>query len=500
MNHTNSIEQRKNIFIERSAEVHEGKYDYSKVIYVRAQEKVEIICPTHGSFWQVPDSHSRGAKVGCPACGRGRCRPIGFSQRLTQENFLNQCKKEHGEVYSYDKTIYTGKMNVVSITCREHGDFEQKAENHKNGAGCPTCGIVKAHNHFRATTEEFIEKAKKIHGDLYDYSKTEYKGKSHPVLITCKVHGDFTLGMAQWHYLHMTSCTGCPKCSNSGTSMQEQELAAFVKSLELTILENDRTIIKPYEIDIVVPELKIGIEYNGLYWHSEQAGKTKTYHLDKLNKATEAGYRLIQIFENEWTHKKEIVKNRIRHILGKDNSIRLFARKLVLSKVTPKQAREFFTTHHIQGPCPARVAYGLFNDEELVACMSFGINRFTKEKGIELIRYATAHNVVGGFSKLLTYFRRENPDIKSVTSYSDKNWSVGNVYEKNGFEYVGSSSPGYFYSNSTAVRINRVSMQAHKLKDKLEIYDENLTEVQNVTKNGYWRVFDSGQDKWELKL
>jgi G:T-mismatch repair DNA endonuclease (very short patch repair protein) len=636
MNHINTLEQRKNIFISRSTEVHNGKYDYSKVVYVRAQEKVEIVCPEHGSFWQVPDSHSRGAKVGCPSCGRRKSSPVTFSVRLSQEEFITKCKEVHDNFYGYENSVYTGVANYITITCPKHGSFEQRAYNHRNGTGCPSCNIEKRTGNLRKSPEKFIEQSKlvhgetykyegivyngshekvgitcqvhgtfyqtpakhlmgqgcplcgrlnigiyqiptqeefiskciSVHGDKYDYSRTKYTKSQEKIEIICKVHGPFyqTPGshinaesgcpvcgnelrrlnqvLSKEEYLKAfaeahgdkydyskvvyisakneveiickelnhgsffktpnkhtgTRAEGCPKCSHSGTSVQEQELATFVKSLGLTILENDRTIIKPYEIDIVVPELKIGIEYNGLYWHSEQAGKSKTYHLDKLNKATEAGYRLIQIFENEWTHKKEIVKNRIRHILGKDTGIRLFARKLTLAKVTSKQARDFFTTYHIQGPCPARVAYGLFNGEDLVACMSFGINRFTKEKGIELIRYATAHNVVGGFSKLLSYFKKENPDIKSVTSYSDKNWSVGNVYEKNGFEYIGSSSPGYFYSDSTAVRINRVAMQAHKLKDKLEIYDENLTEVQNVTRNGYLRVFDSGQDKWELKL
>ena len=501
MNHTNSIEQRKNIFLAAAEEAHGDRYDYSRVVYIRAQEKVEIVCRDHGPFWQTPDSHSRGPKAGCPTCGRIKCRPVIFCQMLTQEEFLSQCKLAHGTRYSYYKTKYIGKTKHITITCIIHGDFLQKAETHKKGGGCPACGIISAHNHFRATTEEFIEKSRKVHGDLYDYSKSEYIGKHHPITISCSKHGDFILPMAQRHYLSGTNnFSGCPKCVTTGSSLMEQELANFVKSLGLVTLENNRTIISPQELDIVIPELKIAIEFNGAYWHSEQAGKDKNYHLAKLNKTREAGYRLIQIFENEWVHKKEIVMNRIRHILGKDTQIRLYARKLVCKDVTPLQAREFFTKYHIQGPCSARVAYGLFKDDELVACMSFGVNRFTKEKGIELIRYATAYNVVGGFSKLLAHFKKRNTEVKSITSYSDKNWSIGEVYEKNGFKHIGRSAPGYFYSDRDLNRVNRVSMQRHKLKDKLEIFDESKTEVENVIANGYFRIFDSGQDKWELGL
>ena len=268
----------------------------------------------------------------------------------------------------------------------------------------------------------------------------------------------------------------------------------------LETVVGDRTIIKPLELDIVIPELKIAIEYNGLYWHSEQAGKDKGYHLNKLNLANKAGYRLIQIFEDEWINKRSIVESKLRHILGKDTDTKVFARKLTVSTVSSKEATTFFDTHHVQGGCSASKHYGLFNGDVLVACISFGVNRFTKEGGIELIRYATSCNVVGGFSKLMKHFQRQNPEVKSLTSYSDRRWSEGDVYEKNGFTLEGVSQPSYFYANNEGVRYNRVLFQKHKLEKKLTTFDPSKTEVENMLANGYFRVFDCGTHKWVLEL
>lgn len=249
---------------------------------------------------------------------------------------------------------------------------------------------------------------------------------------------------------------------------------------------------------MVVEELKLAIEFNGLYWHSEQAGKSNKYHLNKTQKAKEAGYTLIHIFEDEWSFSKEIVESRLQHLLGVTTK-GIYARKTEVRQVLRAEANEFFIKTHIQGACSFSKAYGLYLDNILVACMSFGINRFTKKGDMELIRYSTLGSVVGGFSKLLKHYLKMNPEIQGLTSYSDRRWSTGNVYLNNGFKYVSSSPPSYFYSNNDLKRINRIQCQKHKLvallgEDKVDI---NKTEVENMIANGYTRIFDCGTDKWE---
>ncbi len=505
MNHiTHSADQRRERFISNATAVHGNKYDYSKVVYTTAQKKVEIICPEHGSFWQIPDSHRLGR--GCKKCAaqQASVRNSGVkSEKKTTEQFIESARKVHGNRYDYSKSVYTGKQNKLIITCPEHGDFEQIPNNHYEGAGCPVCGIKKAHTHFLNTTEQFIAKAKSVHGDKYDYSVSEYLGKDKPIKVSCPTHGIFQLKKAWHHYLGHK--VGCPLCSMAGTSRAEMEVASFVKAIAetkgLEVITNDRTIIKPLELDIVIPELKLAIEFDGLYWHSEQAGKPNHYHLMKTQACNKAGYRLIHIFEDEWNDKEEIVKSRLSHILGV-SSKKYYARKLVLGKPSKAEVDAFFERTHIQGRCSFSLAYGLYTGEgELVACMTFGANRFSKEREMELIRYSTSGSVTGGFSRLLNAFKRENPSVPSITSYSDRRWSQGGVYSKNGFRFVHSSAPGYFYSNTELRRINRVVCQKHKLPALLgDKFDENKSEVKNMIDAGYFRIFDVGMDKWILNL
>lgn len=512
MNHlTHSLEERKALMIQKAKNIHGDKYDYSKVVYTKAAAKVEIVCKIHGSFWQSLDSHtSRG--VGCPSCGRDKLRNSGvFGKLKTNTEFIQECLEIHGGIYDYSKTKYTGKANKVIITCKEHGDFEQKAESHRGGSGCPTCGIKKAHTHYLQTTEDFIRKSKEAHGDTYDYSSSEYTGKDQPIIVTCKKHGPFLLKKAWHHYLGHP--VGCQKCSNSGVSKQELEVRKYIESIlpEFTtsenfdvtnpdIIYNSRSFIAPLEIDILIPSKNIAIEYNGTYWHSEQAGKDRDYHLKKTEAVEAKGFKLIQIMEYEWQNSQEVVKSRLAHILGKSTK-KYFARKLTLQRVTRFEADEFFTRTHIQGRCAHSQAYGLYDGTTLVACMSFGINRFTKDGDMELIRYSTDGNVVGGFSKLLKEFRRNNPNIEALTSYSDRRWSQGGVYEKNGFKKVGVSVPGYAYVDKEGKKYNRVTCQKHKLPGLLgDKFDAAKTETENMLAAGYVKMFDCGMDKWRLNF
>lgn len=508
MNHlTHSPEDRKKLMLEKARKVHGDKYDYTKVVYKTAQVKIEIVCPSHGPFWQSSDAHVNGR--GCPACGREKSKATAHLSTSTQEEYLEKVGKVHGNYYSYDKTKYLGRTKDIIITCPVHGDFQQKASNHLIGAGCPICGIEKAHAHYLQTTNDFITKSKKVHGDKYDYSISEYKGKDHPVIVNCKTHGPFLLKKAHHHYLgHQT---GCPKCSMSGTSKQEQALAEYVASLftgdeKEEILFNTRTFIKPLELDILVQSRKIAIEYNGSYWHSTQAGKSPRYHLEKTKAVESRGYQLIHVMEYEWINYPEIVKARLAHILGKADQTeakeKYFARKLHIKPISKIAADVFFRKYHIQGTCAFAQQFALYNDkEEVVACMSFGRNRFSVEKEMELIRYATKGNVVGGFSKLLAEFKRNNPKVEELTSYSDKRWSQGNVYQKSGFVKVGESNPGYCYVSPDGERLNRVSCQKHKLPLLLgDKFDPSKSETKNMASAGYAQIYDCGMDKWSLKL
>ena len=188
-------------FIEKARKIHGDKYDYSKVNYTKNNVKVCIICPEHGEFWQRPDKHLAGH--GCPNC----CKT---GIKSNTDDFIKKSREIHGDKYDYSKVEYINNRTKVCIICPEHGEFWQTPNSHLNGNGCFECSYIERGKDKRLTTEEFIEKAKKIHGDKYDYSKTVYSTWFEKVCMICPKHGEVWQTPAS--HLHGF---GCPKCHQS---------------------------------------------------------------------------------------------------------------------------------------------------------------------------------------------------------------------------------------------------------------------------------------------
>ncbi|EMR6009134.1 hypothetical protein WJW27_006015, partial [Escherichia coli] len=237
-------------------------------------------------------------------------------------------------------------------------------------------------------------------------------------------------------------CLRCPKCEPYSSSTEEVELYDYISSIyDGEIIQNSRNIITGNEIDIFIPELKLGIEFNGEYWHRDEV-RGNNYHQSKYIRMKENGNKLITIYSNEWRNKTDIVKRRLKSILNTDN--RVYARKCTIGLVQNNVCDEFLNTYHIQGKCGSSIRVGLYLETELVAVMTFGKPRFNKEYEYELLRYCSKDTVVGGASKLLKYFENTYAP-KSLISYADMNWSSGNLYEAIGFQFVEMTKPGYFY-------------------------------------------------------
>ena len=152
-------------FILKSKKLHGDKYDYSKVNYINNRTKICIICPEHGEFWMIPDSHLR--KRGCPMCGT---RAAQMKNRLTQEEFIKRAKEIHKNKYDYTKSIYVNNDTKVCIICPEHGEFWQEPAAHVRGNGCPICANYKRGIDKRWDKDKFIQESIKFHGEKYDYS------------------------------------------------------------------------------------------------------------------------------------------------------------------------------------------------------------------------------------------------------------------------------------------------------------------------------------------
>lgn len=279
--------------------------------------------------------------------------------------------------------------------------------------------------------------------------------------------------------------------SRHSTSVAERSLRDFILKYETNLVFNDRTLLKPKEIDILVPEKKVAIEVHGLAWHVEHMGKHSHYHYDKYKMCSNNGYQLLQITDLEYREKPNIVHSRILSVLGHNDKIH--ARSCEVRLVGVAETKSFLNETHIQGYCISPIRLGLYVDDRLVACMTFGRPRFNKHYEYELLRYSTLPfiNVVGGPSKLFTYFvRHYNP--KSIISYCDLRYGVGKMYEALGFKFERETGPNYWICKQGKTFENRVKFQKHKLHAILEVFDPSLTEYENLLRNNYDRFWDCG--------
>lgn len=228
----------------KANEVHNHKYDYSKVVFVNTTENVEIVCPEHGSFWQGLYNHY-GKGQGCPACARQ-------ADRLTKEDFIAKSKIIHGDSYGYEKVVYENNVSMVTITCHKHGDFVQRAGSHLTGCGCRKCHIEAT----RTAQEEFIRTARDVHGDKYDYSRVVYSGNKKPVKVICPVHGEFKIKPNS----HTSTRTGCARCSES---KGETAVKVFLEKWNIPFQQESRIAPFKYRFDFHIPETNIYIEFHG---------------------------------------------------------------------------------------------------------------------------------------------------------------------------------------------------------------------------------------------
>ena len=483
-------------FIKRSNVIHHNKYDYSKVEYVNSSTKVCIICPEHGEFWQTPNKHMSGR--GCPKCANIARKN---KKTFTYDIFEKKCNEIHNGKYLYHQD-YTNYSTKVKITCPIHGDFYQTTNHHLCGQGCPKCGIKKVHNTQRFTTEEFIIKAKEIHGDKYDYNKSLYVNYKTPISIICHKNGNN--GIEHGEFLQTPEAHlnghGCPKCGNQ-ISDAEKEIICFIeKECGLKCNSRDRTIISPYELDIYIPEKKIAIEYDGLIWHSEKFGKDKNYHLNKTELCEKQGIRLIHIFEDEWLCKQNIIKEKLKYILKCGyKKTKIYARNCVINEIDRQDAKKFLDKNHIQGYGSGSVYLGCFYKNELVSVMCFKQN---SNKKWELTRFANINSkiCIGTASKLFNFFIKHY-NFNEIKSFADRRWSSileENLYDKLGFRLESTLKPDYSYVDETGHRLHKFLCRKDRLIKKYpnKGLDNIMTESEMCKILKFYKLWNCGLLKY----
>lgn len=295
-------------FIAEAVNLHGSKYDYTLVKYKSVRAKVKIICLSHGPFNMRAGDHIH-SKQGCPACAK-------HEKRLTTDRFIQHAESVHGKMYDYSLVRYQWNKVPVDIICRIHGVFQQTPNNHVSGTRCPRCAVNTLHS-----VETFINKARKVHGLKYDYSHVVYTGVSKKVEIICLTHGKFD----QTPTAHVDQKQGCPRCRIPNHSKEAgvwilNESQKINYPIQTTLnggeymLPNTR-----YRVDGFCHGTNTVYEFWGDFWH----GNPDVYNATDINKVTcttfgelhkdtmkkrqyilDAGYNLIEIWENDWNKLK----------------------------------------------------------------------------------------------------------------------------------------------------------------------------------------------------
>ena len=235
-------------FIAKAKTVHGDKYDYSKSLDLRSNQKVIITCPYHGDFEQTPSNHMYG--FGCNSCAR---EVVESARRITFDDFVCRAISVHGERYSYKQETYKNTTSKMVIVCSKHGDFMQSPKKHLMGRGCPVCGGTS-----KSTTNEFVKRAIAVHGDRYDYSLTHYTSANKKVTILCRKHGVFMQTPA--NHLYGKGCSGC---ADHGFKRTEKKAYVYflesvsAGSIKIGVTHNKSERIKklikntPFQFDVI---------------------------------------------------------------------------------------------------------------------------------------------------------------------------------------------------------------------------------------------------------
>jgi hypothetical protein len=446
----------------------------------------------------------------------------------TMENFKSAMRERHGVDFAMQKPEFRAKSSEsfhnhspsemsgirdrIRSTCMERYGVDNYVKTPDYKSKCrETCMRKYGVDHVSKSKQYRITKHqtmfhKFMTSDRFKnftpmFSLDEYNGVgkdfNKPYMFKCK-----RCNHTQSYDLSDGNSVDCPNCDKNGSSYFQKEVWDHIKSImgnDFIVLNNDRRILYPKEIDLYIPSESLAIECDGLYWHSEVTGhKNKVYHLNKMKQCMMKGIRLIHIFENEWNYSQPIVKSILSNILHRTKRT-LYARKCRVVEISDKSiSRRFLVQNHIQGDDKSSVKLGLMCGDELVSVMTFSKSRFDKNVQYEMARYCSLLDttIVGGAGKLFTHFVRTYNPI-SIVSYNDLRYFDGRVYANLGFKSVLNTSPSYHYIvDGYKTTKGRMTFQKHKLSRILPNFDASLTEWENMKNNGMDRIWDCGHTKW----
>ena len=458
-------------------------------------EKYGCICPVHNKDIERKMRENNLKKYGVDHYSKTKeyknkiketCQEkYGVDNPLSSPEIIQKCKdtmmKKYGVEYntqskelkdlSKKNLIEKYGENYTKVIWGGHGNPGQSRRSYKFILNSPNVEPL-------FTEDEFVECKKK--DILYKFN------------FRCKKCG--TVFNSYWDNGKSTMCPNCRLDAGGGISDEENELYEFVRSIvNDDVLKNNRTLISPLELDIVIQNKKLAIEFDGLYWHNDNIKTDIGYHLNKTVQCNKLGYRLIHIFEDEWNYKKDIIKSRLKDIINCTYKTKM-SNNYNIIQLTWDDTYKFLNDNHILD-CSKRtdINFGLYENNIIVAVMSF-ITIDSNKNEYELYRYCMKKDVLidGCMDIMLNYFETTYKPNKIIT-YVDLRWSDKRTYENLGFKLMRYSEPEYWYFDLNELKCkSRFNYSKNNLKSILKCFDENKSEVENMKDNGYLRIFDCG--------
>jgi hypothetical protein len=443
-------------------------------------------------YVRTPACKTRDPNLRCKWCGRVATH--------VQKNGDGICQDHRSKCPEYVKntTAWLSDEKKKKSAFSGHGQKIKSVTLNKYGVSNPCFTPASQENYRKKRVNSYKKKILENPSTVRPmFSVNEYKGYHKYYPWKCSICE---------HEFKKAFRGRIPMCPSCEMTKPEQMIYDMLKKYDPVI--NDRSILTrgdepPLELDFWFPEYKLGIEVQGIYWHGSgiTTRDAEVHMVKKLELADTKGVRLVQIYEDEIYDKPEIVESRLLNFMKKTSNT-IYARKCKIVKVGSVTKDEFLNSNHIQGTTRSAINLGLQYNGELVSVMTFSQPRVRpnyNRKEWDLNRFCNKLNtsVVGGASRLLKAFRRDHPE--PVISFADRRWSNGELYTAMGFNHVDIVKPSYWYfKDGTHKRYHKFGFAKNKLSDKLDVFDPDLTEWENMQANGYSRIYDCGLLKYEL--
>jgi G:T-mismatch repair DNA endonuclease (very short patch repair protein) len=457
----------------------------------------------HGHVWWASPYNRVRTNGGCPVCA-GRVVEPGVNDLATLYPELAAQWGPDNDTTPDKVTAYTTKPPRQWVCEHGHTWWAAVVRRTRRGNGCTVCsghGVQTGVNDLATLFPALM--------DEWDYTRNAHldpthlaKGSSEIAWWTCSRGHSWQAII--YNRTALSGNRGCPKCANAAqASRGEMEVADYLRSLGLEVQTSVCGVLPgKLELDIVVPDKHLAVQFNGIYWHSE-AVRGPRDHQVKQQAAEDAGLQLITVWEDDWRDRRDVVEQMLAHKAGVDHRPRIGARSCTVDEtVSLAESSALLEAHHIQGAVAAAShRFGLRAPSgELVAVM---VLRSTG-KTWTLVRYATAVNVPGGFTRLLSHARRaaREAGVPTIATFSDATVSDGGLYRGSGFTEAAHLPPSYMYlAGSPTRRVHRFRYRKDRFRRDPDLqFVEGETEAQLAARNGLLRVWDAGKTRWELTV